>query len=199
MQDEETWKRSTGCPRRRGGGAECGHRRATLARNAAYIRVRTYIFLPIFLLLPSLFGQGGSICDLVKQGEADALLGGSSKQLPVGNMGCGYSIRATGVRLTLTVQDMGTSAKAVWDGMKDQVKRANWLVGDEAGMGSNAYAQLIKRSADSSAGKSGFVVVKGSKVLQIFVTDDAEKADIAGKKDMLDKLRPLALKAVQRM
>jgi len=73
------------------------------------------------------------------------------------------------------------------------------MVGDEAGMGSSAYAELIKRSAESSAGKCGFVVVKGGNVLQFFVTDDAEKQDIAGKKEMLDKLRPLALKAVARL
>ena len=72
-------------------------------------------------------------------------------------------------------------------------------MGDESGMGSNAFAELIKRSAESSAGKCGFVVVKGNKVLQIFVTDDASKGDIAGKKDMLDKLRPLARTAVQRL
>jgi hypothetical protein len=36
-------------------------------------------------------------------------------------------------------------------------------------------------------------------LITIFVTDSAEKQDIAGKKEMLDKLRPLAMKAVQRL
>jgi hypothetical protein len=36
-------------------------------------------------------------------------------------------------------------------------------------------------------------------LITISVTDDAEKQDIAGKKEMLDKLRPLAQKAVQRL
>ena len=152
-----------------------------------------------FLLAPALFGQTHSACDLVTQGEADALLGGSSRQIAVGTLGCGYSYRAAGVRLSITVMNLDAAAKQTWDGLKDQTSKAKWMVGDEAGMGSSAYAELIKRSAESSAGKCGFVVVKGGNVLQFFVTDDAEKQDIAGKKEMLDKLRPLALKAVARL
>jgi hypothetical protein len=162
------------------------------------MRVRTFT-LYSFLLVPGLFGQTHSACDLVTQGEADGLLGGSTHQIAVGTLGCGYSNRAAGVKLSLVVMDLGVSAKQTWDGMKAQTAKAKWLVGDEQGMGSNAYAQLIKRSAESSAGKCGFVVVKGGNVFQIFVTDDAEKQDIAGKKEMLDKLRPLALKAVSRL
>ena len=158
-----------------------------------------YLTLFSLLLAPVLSGQTHSACDLVTQGEADALLSGASRQVPVGTLGCGYSNRASGARLTITVLDLGSSAKQTWDGLKSQTASANWLVGDEAGMGSSAYAELIKRSAQSSAGKCGFVVVKGGSVFQIFLTDDAGKQDIAGKKDMLDKLRPLAQKAVGRL
>jgi hypothetical protein len=160
--------------------------------------VRNLTFLSV-LLAPALFGQTHSACDLVAQGEADAFLGGASRQVAVGTLGCGYSVRATGASLTITVMDLGASAKATWDGLKSQTARSNWLVGDEAGMGSSAYAELIRRSAESSAGKCGFVVVKGGNVFQIFLTDDAGKQDIAGKKEMLDKLRPLAQKAVDRL
>jgi len=160
--------------------------------------VRNFTLLS-FLIVPALFGQTHSACDLVKQDEADALLGGSSRQIAVGTLGCSYGNRATGVKLTITTMDLGTSAKPTWDSMKAQTARSNWLVGDEAGMGSSAYAQLIKRSAESSAGKCGFVVVKGKNMFQIFLTDDSQKQDIAGKKEMLDKLRPLALKAVERL
>jgi len=166
--------------------------------DAAYNRVRIFTLFS-FLLAPALFGQTHSACDLVTQGEADALLGGGTRQIAVGTLGCSYSYRATGAKLTVTVLDLGVSAKPTWDGLKDQTARAKWLAGEESGMGSNAYAQLIKRSADSSAGKCGFVVVKGGDVFQIFVTDDSEKQDIAGKKEMLDKLRPVALKAVARL
>ena len=161
--------------------------------------MRTITLLCLTFLAPALFGQTKAACDLVTQAEADALLGGSSRQIPVGKLGCGYSLRASGLNLTITVMDLGTSAKQTWDGMKSQAANAHWLAGDEAGMGSNAYAHLIKRSAESSAGKCGFVVIKGANVFQIFVTDRAENADLAGKKEMLDKLRPLAKKAVERL
>ncbi len=161
--------------------------------------MRTITLLCFAFFSPALFGQTHAACDLVTQAEADALLGGGTHQIPVGKMGCGYSLRATGGNLTITVLDMGTAAKQTWDGLKSQVAAAHWLVGDEAGMGSAAYAELIKRSAESSAGKCGFVVVKGTNVFQIFVTDRADNVDIAGKKEMLDKLRPLAKKALDRL
>ncbi|HEX3744564.1 MAG TPA: hypothetical protein VHW09_11560 [Bryobacteraceae bacterium] len=160
--------------------------------------MRKLILLSI-VFLPSLFGQASSTCNLVKQDEADALMGGASRQVAVGNLGCGYSLRTAGLNLSITVMDMGTSAKTIWDSLKDEARRRNWLIGEEPGMGSDSFAELIKRSAESSAGKAGFVVLKGTKVLQIFVTDSAAKADIAGKKEMLDKMRPVAQKAVQRL
>jgi len=169
-----------------------------LLADPAYLDVRTLVLLPL-LLAPALFGQSKSACDLVTQDEANALLGGSANQLSMGAIGCGYSVRTLGARLTITVTDWGTTSKAVWDGAKATSIRRNSLVGDEAGMGTYAFAELISRSAQSSAGKCGFEVVKGTKVITIFVTDDAEKQDIAGKKEMLDKLRPLAQKAVQRL
>ncbi len=133
------------------------------------------------------------------QDEANALLGGTADKLAVTASGCGYSVRSLGVRLTVVVMDWGNMAKDVWDKSKATATKGNWLAGDEPGMGSYAYAELIRRSAQSSAGKCGFVVVKGAKLLQIFITDSAEKQDIAGRKEMLDKLRPLAQKAVQRL
>jgi hypothetical protein len=71
-------------------------------------------------------------------------------------MACGYSVCTFGVPLTITVQDMGTSAKATCDGMKSQAADAKWLMGT---------------------------------AVQLFITDDAAKQDIAGKKEMLDKFR----------
>lgn len=152
----------------------------------------------ILLLAPSAFAQD-DICGLVKLDEASALLGGTASQLAVGKLGCSYSNRARGVRLTITLMDLGGMAKQTWDGLKSKSANAKWLVGDEAGMGSNAYAELIRRSAESSAGKCGFVAVKGTKVIQMFISDSAEKEDVAGKKEMLDRFRPLAHKVVDRL
>ena len=133
------------------------------------------------------------------QDEANALLGGSANQMRLGQDACVYSVRALGVKLAITVQDLGVSAKATWDGMKAQSVKAQRLAGDEAGMGANAYSEVSKRVDKDSSGQCGFVVLKGAKVIQVFVSDSAGKPDIAGKKEMLDKFRPLALKAVQRL
>jgi len=151
------------------------------------------------VLVPTLFGQSRSACDLVTQDEANALLGGTANKLSMGAVGCGYSVRTLGVRLTITVTDWGTSTKSVWDMAKANSVKRQQMAGDEPGMGSYAFAELIRRSAQSSAGKCGFEAVKVTKLITISVTDDAEKQDIAGKKEMLDKLRPLAQKAVQRL
>jgi hypothetical protein len=160
--------------------------------------VRALILLPL-LLLPTLFGQSRSACDLVTQDEANALLGGTANKLSMGAIGCGYSVRTLGVRLTITVTDWGSTTKSVWDMAKANSVKRQQMAGDEPGMGSYAFAELIRRSAQSSAGKCGFEAVKGTKLITIAVTDDAEKQDIAGKKEMLDKLRPLAQKALQRL
>ena len=191
-------------PSPKGGGASLVSREclqngcAIWQPGAAYIDVRTLILLSI-LAVPALFGQSRPACDLVTQDEANALLGGSANPLSMGAIGCGYSVRTLGVRLTITVTDWGTTTKEIWDGLKATSAKKNWMAGDEAGMGSYAYAEVIRRSVQSSAGKCGFVIVKGTKILQLFVTDSAEKQDIAGRKEMLDKLRPLARKAVQRL
>jgi hypothetical protein len=107
-------------------------------------------------------------------------------------------MRERGIRLTITLVDIGPTVKSFWDGMKAQSAKRGFLVGDKPGIGA-AYAEMIKRSAQNSSGKAGFVVVKGDTLLQIFVTDAAEKEDIAGKKETLDKLRPLAKKAADRI
>jgi hypothetical protein len=154
-------------------------------------------FMILLLLVPAAFAEG--VCDLVKPGEASSLLGGTATTIAVGTLGCSYSNRGPGVRLTITVGDMGVSAKQTWDALKQQAGNAKWLVGDEPGMGSAAFAELIRRSPESSAGKCGFVALKGTKVIQMFVTDSAGKDDIAGKKEMLDRFRPVAHKVVERL
>jgi hypothetical protein len=134
---------------------------------------------------------------LLAPAEGASLLGGTTTTTAVGQLGCSYSNRAQGVRLTVTMMDLGTSAKQTWAGLKQQAGDAKWLVGDEPGMGS--YAQLIHCSAGSSTGKCGFVAVKRTRVIQMFLTDSADKEDIAGKKETLDRFRPLAHKVVERL
>lgn len=159
----------------------------------------TKLILLSALAVPAIWAQSHVACDLVHQEEANQLLGGTALQIKVGPLGCGYAVRARGVRLTITLVDIGATVKTYWDGMKAQSAKTGWLVGDEPGIGAAAYAELIKRGARGSAGKAGFVAVKGNTLMQIFVTDSAEKEDIAGTKETLDKLRPLAKKAADRI
>lgn len=157
------------------------------------------IRLSIFLTLGSLALFAQDPCANIKQDEANSILGGTATVMPVGRLGCSFSVREKGVRLTVTTLDVGASAaKGTYDGMKDKTKKSGWFVADETGMGSMAYSELIKRSAESSAGKTGFVAVKGTRIIQIYVSDSANKADIAGKKETLDKLRPIAKNIVGR-
>ncbi len=159
----------------------------------------TKLILLSAFAVPAIWAQSRVACDLVHQDEANQLLGGPALQVKVGPLGCGYSLRPRGIRLTITLVDIGPTVKTYWDGMKSQSAQKGWMAGDEPGIGAAAYAELIKRSAQSSAGKAGFVAVKGNTLMQIFVTDSAEKEDFAGRKETLDKLRPLAKKAADRM
>ena len=106
--------------------------------------MRTLILFTL-VLVPTLFGQSRSACDLVTQDEANALLGGTANKLSMGAVGCGYSVRTLGVRLTITVTDWGTSTKSVWDMAKANSVKRQQMAGDEPGMGSYAFAELIGR------------------------------------------------------
>ena len=150
------------------------------------------------LLAPAALGQGG-LCGLVKPEEAATLLGAPGEPMAVGNTGCSYSNRARGLLLTLTVLELDGMARQTWDGLRNRSANARRLVSDEAGMGSIAYSELIRRGAQNAAGRCGFVVVKGGKVVQVFVSDSPTREDIAGKRAMLDRLRPIARKIVGRM
>jgi len=152
----------------------------------------------VLLFAPAAFAAGG-VCELVKPDEAAAILGGPVSSIPVGTLGCSYGNRARGLRLTVTVMAAGTMARQTWEGMRSSASSAKWLAGDERGMGTAAYAQLIRRNSESSAGKCGFVAIKGGKLVQMFISDSAEKEDVAGKKEMLDRFRPLAHKIVERL
>ena len=150
------------------------------------------------LLAPAALGQGG-LCGLVKPEEAAALLGAAARPMAVGNIGCSYSNRVRGLLLTLTVLELGEMARQTWEGLRSRSANTARLVSDEAAMGSAAYSELMRRGARSAAGRCGFVVATGGKVVQVFVSDSPTQEDIAGKRAMLDKLRPIARKIVERM
>ena len=90
-----------------------------MAVNPAYIRVRTTTLLFCAFLTPALFGQTQDACNLVTQSEADALLGGSSKQVPVGKLGCAYSLRSAGLSLSIS--------SVLFCGMSAMPSDASWF------------------------------------------------------------------------
>ena len=157
------------------------------------------LFLTLTLTALAAPGAFAQFCDTIDQRDADAMLGGRAIPLSVGALGCSYSVREKGVRLTLTLSDEGANAKNVFDRLRQTTKSAGWLTSDEPGIGNAAYGELIKRSGPSSAGKCGFVVLKGSKLIQFYVSDSAGRADIAGRRETLDKLRPIAKRVIDRL
>ena len=145
-------------------------------------------------------GGFAQLCDKIDAKDASAILGGSAVPLSVGALGCSYSVREKGVRLTLTLSDEGSNANKIFTSLRQKTKAAGWLMGDELmTIGFPAYGELIKRSATNPSGKCGFVVLKGSKLIQVYISDSGGMADLAGRKDTLDKLRPIAKKAVDRI
>jgi hypothetical protein len=139
------------------------------------------------------------MCDKFDTRDADALLGGPAVPLSVGSLGCSYSVRGKGVRLTLTLSDEGPGARKTYDTLKQKTKSGGWLAGEEMGMGTAAFGELIKRTPQNPISKSGFVILKGTKLIQIYVSDSLGTSDLAGRKDTLDRLRPIARKAVDRI
>jgi hypothetical protein len=160
--------------------------------------VRRFV-LSVSLAAFAVSGTFAQLCAKIDTRDANAILGGAAVPMSVGALGCSYSVREKGVRLTLTLSDEGTNARKIFDSLKRKTKAAGWLTGDESGMGDVAYGELIGQTAQNPAGKCGFVVVKGSKLIQIYVSDSGGKSDLAGRKDTLEKLRPIAKKATDRI
>jgi len=156
------------------------------------------LWLAWLLLAPAAPGQGHA-CGLVTAEEAAAVVGPVDSPMAVGNAGCSYANRARGVRLIVTVMDLGEMARQTWDGLRNRSADASWLVGGEAGMGAAAYSEVVRRGAYSATGRCGFVAVKGGKVVHLFVSDSAGKADVAGRREMLERLRPVTRTIVERM
>jgi hypothetical protein len=157
------------------------------------------VLLTVCLAAITACGVFAQFCEKIDARDADAILGGAAVPLSVGSLGCSYSVREKGVRLTLTLSDEGPNARKLFDSLKQKTKAAGWLVSDEPGIGNAAYSELIKRTPQNPAGKCGFVVIKGSKLIQIYVSDSGAKFDIAGRRETLEKLRPIARKALDRI
>ena len=150
-------------------------------------------FLFVFCIAGTLgFGQ---FCDKIDQRDADAILGGSATPLGMGALGCSYSVRGKGARLTLTLSDEGANAKKSFDLLKRNTKSSGWFVSEELTLGVTAFSEWIKPSGPTSA-KAGFLVMKGSKLIQVYVTDSS---GTVARRETLDKLRPIARRVIDRI
>ncbi|HEY3739296.1 MAG TPA: hypothetical protein VGL53_05605 [Bryobacteraceae bacterium] len=153
--------------------------------------------LLLFLAASAAFAQ---FCDKIEQRDADSILGGAAMPMSLGSLGCSYSVRSKGVRLTLTMSDEGPGARKIYDGLKQKTRASGWLASDEPFMATTAaYGELIKSTPASPAGKCGFVVLKGSRLIQIYVSDSGGKTDLASRRETLDRLRPIAKRVVDQI
>ena len=96
------------------------------------------------------------------------------------------------------MSDEGPGARKVYDGLKQKTRASGWLASEEPAMATAAYGEWIKSGPKTPAGKCGFVVLKGSRLIQIYVSDSGGKADLASRRETLDRLRPIAKRAGPR-
>ena len=154
-------------------------------------------FLLIFSLAASVtFGQ---YCDKIDQRDADAILGGPAMPLGMGALGCSYSVRGKGARLTLTLSDEGANIKKIFDGLKQKTRASGWLAGDEPSLGNGAFGEWVKPGGKSPTGKCGFIAMKGSKLIQFYISDSGGKGDVSSRRETLDKLRIIAKRVIDRI
>lgn len=153
--------------------------------------------LPLFLI--AAVAASAQFCDMIEQRDADAILGGVAAPMSLGSLGCSYSVRSKGVRLTLTMSDEGPGARKVYDGLRQTTRASGWFAGDEPTMATAAYGELIKSTPKSPAGKCGFVILKGSRLIQIYVSDSGGKIDLASRRETLDRLRPIARRVIDHI
>ena len=150
-------------------------------------------FLLLFTLATSAcFAQ---YCDKIDQRDADLVLGGQATPLGMGVLGCSYSVRGKAARLTLTLSDEGANAKKSFETSRRAAKTSGWFVNDELMLGVTAFSEWIKPSGPAAA-KVGFIVMKGSKLIQFYVTDSS---GVVGRKETLEKLRPIARRVIDRI
>lgn len=141
------------------------------------------------------FTASAQYCDKIDQRDADMILGGQATPLGMGVIGCSYSVRGKGARLTLTLSDEGANAKKNFDLLKKNAKNPGWYVNDELTLGLTAFSEWIKASGPNAA-KVGFIVMKGSKLIQFYITDST---GTVGRRETLDKLRPIAKRVIDRI
>jgi len=84
----------------------------------------------------------------------------------MGALGCRYSVRGKGARLTLTLSDEGANINKIFTTFKQKTKNSGWLTGDEPVLGGPPTAS-DKPSAQTQW-QIRFVVMKGSKLIQFY-------------------------------
>ena len=135
-------------------------------------------------------------CEKIEQRDADAILGGSATPLGLGAIGCSYSVRGKAARLTMTLGDEGANAKKTYESNRRTAKNAGWFVNDELlTLGYTSFSESIKPSGPTAA-KIGFIVMKGSKIIQFYITDSS---GTVVRRETLEKLRPIARRSLDRI
>ena len=134
-------------------------------------------------------------CDKIDQRDADAILGGPATPLGLGNLGCSYAVRGKTARLTLTLSDEGAGARKKFEEIRRTTKKSGWFVADELSLGTTAFSEWI-RPGGATSGKAGFIVMKGSKMIQFYITDSGT---LASTRQAVDKLRPVVKRVIDRI
>ena len=120
------------------------------------------------------------------------VLGGQAVPLGLGMSGCSYSVKGKAMRLTLTLSDDPSAARN-YTTLRKNAKGSAWLVADEQTLGLLAFSEFVKKPGQPV--KVGFIVAKGTKLIQFYLTDSTG----AAKRETVDKLRPIAKRVIDRI
>jgi hypothetical protein len=137
--------------------------------------------------------KGG--CSLITPDEAASVLGGKGEQNEVGPM-CVFVDKVHHLALTVSNTTYGPKTQLVFDESRKGALGQKAVVKDETGFGVGAYSAVY---SGMSGTESAITALKGKVMLSVSVKDDGGNTHVAGSAATLDKLRPVAKKALDRL
>ncbi len=137
--------------------------------------------------------KGG--CSLITPDEAASVLGGKGEQNEVGPV-CVFVDKVHHLVLRVSSVTYGSKTQLVFDESRKSAVGQKAVVKDEAGFDGTAYSAVY---SGMSGAESAIAALKGRVMLSVSVRDDGGNTHVAGSAATLDKLRPVAKKASDRL
>jgi len=137
--------------------------------------------------------KGG--CALITPDEAASVLGGKGEQNEVGPV-CVLVDKVHHLVLRVSSATYGSKTQLVFDESRKGAVGQKAVVKNETGVGGAVYSAVY---SGMSGTESAIVALKEKVMLSVSVRDDGGNTHVAGSAATLDKLRPVAKKALGRL